>query len=46
MTVTDNVDFDFSRLTVAERLLLTQELLDSIYDDVTPEWTGPAAVAA
>ena len=28
--------FDYSRLSVAERLLLAQELLDSVYDAVTP----------
>lgn len=28
--------FDYSELSVAERLLLAQELLDSVYDDMTP----------
>jgi putative addiction module component (TIGR02574 family) len=30
-------DFDFSGLSAAERLLLAQELLDSVYDAVTPD---------
>ena len=41
MGMTDE-GFDYSRLSVAERLLLAQELLDSVYDAVTP----PPAFAA
>lgn len=29
-------DFDFASLTAPERLLLAQELLDSVFDEVSP----------
>jgi len=38
-------DFDFASLTAAERLLLAQELLDSVFDEVSPS-TSAREVAA
>ena len=37
--------FDFLSLTPAERLLLAQELLDSIYAEVTPPSLSEAQIA-
>ena len=37
--------FDFSHLTPAERLLLAQELLDSIYAEVAPPSLSDAQLA-
>jgi putative addiction module component (TIGR02574 family) len=33
-------EFDFASLTAAERLLLAQELLDSVFDEVYPSKAG------
>ena len=46
MRTDENEGFDYSRLSVAERLLLAQELLDSVYDAVTPPPAFAAADAA
>jgi putative addiction module component (TIGR02574 family) len=38
-------DFDFASLTAAERLRLAQELLDSVFDEVSPSMSARETAA-